>query len=114
MKIEAVTRLQSDAIRNITYEQYAQVVASLDPNYVAAFELPNFLKGLWTDLKEVGTLLKESAEVGWEHIIKAFKEKSVFTLMKGVGFSVAKLLKAVKAAAAIYSKNLPRNEIRFH
>lgn len=111
MKIEAVTRLQSQAVLDITYEDYKKVVAALDPSYVAAFSftVPSALKGLWTDLKEIGTLLKESAEVGWEHIVQAFKEKSVFTLLKGVGFSVAKLLKAVKVAASLLSNAVYRS-----
>jgi len=103
MKLAAKNRLELSSTQNITYEEYARVVASINPAYVVAFDfkVPSALKGLWNDLKDIGNLLKESGEVGWEHIVQAFKEKSVFTLLKGVGFSLAKLLKAVKAAAGL-------------
>ncbi len=111
MKINACLRLKEQAVADIDYVTYVQVVSSLNPSYVVAFgfKVPSALKGLWDDLKEIGGLLKESADVGWEHIVEVFKEKSVFTLLKGVGFSVMKLLKAVKAAASLMSNALYRS-----
>lgn len=90
---------------NISYATYCQVIASLDPNRVVAFDfkIPTFLKGLWSDLKSIGELLKESAGIGWDAIVAAFKEKSIFALLKGVGFSLGKLLKAVHQASSILS-----------
>jgi len=88
---------------SVDYETYAKVVASLDPQRVVAFDfpLPSFLKKLKSDLQEVGQLLKDTAKVGWSEVVKAFQDKSVFHLLKAVGFSVVKLAKAVQAAAAL-------------
>jgi len=105
MKLEAETRLMLMEAADVTYEQYATVVEALarDPHELQAFEfkVPGALKKLWSELKEVGALLAESAHIGWDSIVQAFKEKSVFRLLKGVGFSIAKLLKAVKKAMAL-------------
>jgi hypothetical protein len=110
MKLEAHNRLLLAEAAEVTYEQYATVVSSLarNPYQIEAFDfkVPGALKKLWSELKEVGTLLKESANIGWDAIVSAFKEKSVFTLLKGVGFSIAKLLKAVKKATAIPANTL--------
>jgi len=106
MKLEATTRLQLDAASAITYEDYAQVVASLAPGYVVAFTFPSVLRGLKDDLQHVADMLRETANVGLDAVLKAFKEKSVFTLLKGVGFSLIKLLKAVKLASSVFSNAL--------
>ena len=103
MQIEASLRLQASAV---TYEQYAQTVeaAFLPADQLQAFSIPSILKGLWGDLKAIATHLKEAGDVGYEHLAKAFKEKSVFALLKGVGFSLKKLLHAIHAAIKIPSK----------
>lgn len=110
MQLNAKARLLSQGGDAISYEQYARVVAMLDhdPRQVHAFDLkvPGALKKLWSELKAVASLLKESADIAVEAVIKAFQEKSVFRLLKGVGFSLSKLLKAVKVAAAIPAQTL--------
>lgn len=110
MKLEARNRLLLVEASDVSYEQYAAVVSSLaaDPHKIQAFDfkVPGALKKLWSELKAVGELLKESAGIGWDAIVQAFKEKSVFKLLKGLGFSVAKLLKAVKKAVAIPAATL--------
>jgi hypothetical protein len=102
-EIEAGERLLLQAASGITYEQYAQVITAAFNPSITAFSVPSILKGLWGDLKAIGTHLKESGDVAWEHIVAAFKEKSIFTLLKGVGFSLKKLLQAIHAAMKIPS-----------
>jgi len=105
MQLQARMRLLATEAEDVTYEQYAAVVASLahDPHKLQAFDfqVPGALKKLWSELKEVGQLLKDSAGIGWDAIVQAFKEKSVFTLLKGVGFSLSKLMTAVRKAMAL-------------
>lgn len=110
MDLNASTRLMVSGTCSVTYEQYAKIVSSLtnDPCQIKAFEfkIPNALKKLWSELKEVGNLLNEAAGISWEMLVKAFQEKSVFTLLKGVGFSVKKLLAVLNKAAAIPATTL--------
>ena len=108
MKINAATRLRANAVEAVTYEQYCRVVAGLNEHDLRAFEfkVPGILKALWSDLKEIATNLQDGIGVGMDMIVKAFQEKSVFGLLKGVGFSLMKLLKAIKSAAAIMSQQL--------
>lgn len=105
MQTDAATRIRLQAAQAITYEQYASVVdaAFVPDGRLQAFSIPSILKGLWGDLKAVGNHLKEAGEVGFEHIVQAFKEKSVFALLRGAGFSVKKLLQAIHAALKIPS-----------
>lgn len=105
MKLQARSRLLATEAEEVTYEQYAAVVeaAMRDPRQVVAFDfqIPGALKKLWSELKEVGKLLAESADIGFDAIVQAFKEKSVFRLLKGVGFSLSKLMTAVRRAMAL-------------
>jgi len=102
MKLEAAYRLQADDLNAITYEQYAKVIASLDTSRVEAFDfkIPSMLKVLKGDL---GTLVEslKGVGVGIGEIIAAFQEKSVFKLLKGVGFSLKAILKGIKAAMGL-------------
>jgi len=104
MRLQASARLLAEEA-DVSYEDYVKVVASLarPDNQLVAFDfkVPGALKKLWSELKEIGQELTESAGIGWDAIVKAFQEKSVFTLLKGLGFSVKKLLKAVSKASAI-------------
>lgn len=110
MKLEARARLLQLEASEVSYEQYSRVIASIssDPHKIQAFDfhVPSALKKLWSDLKAVGQLLAEAGSIGWESVVKAFQERSVFRLLKGVGFSLAKLLKAVKKAASIPAQAL--------
>lgn len=111
MKLEAKTRLQSSyqqEIASVDYSDYCRVIACLDPSVVLSFDfkIPGPLKKLWDEIKQVGTYLKEAGEVGYEHLVKAFQEKSVFHLLKGFAFSLGKLLKAVIAALRLPSSAL--------
>lgn len=102
-ELEAGERLLLAASADVTYEQYSQVISAAFNPAITAFSVPSIFKGLWVDLKKIATHLKESAEVAWEHIVAAFKEKSIFALLKGVGFSLKKLLQAIHAAMKIPS-----------
>lgn len=102
MKIEAATRLRQHSIDAVTYEQYSQVIASLDSRNLVAFNfsMPAVLKGLKEDIGELVDHMK-SIGVGIETVVEAFKEKSIFKLLKGVGFSLWKLLHAVKSVISL-------------
>lgn len=94
--------------QDVTYETYCSVIASLNPEYQVAFDfkVPTVLHKLWADLKELGQILKDTTDISWQALVVAFKEKSVFTLLKGVGFAVSKLLKAVVKASQLPSNAL--------
>jgi len=103
MKLDARARLSAQEAESVSYEQWRLLVAGLDPSKVQAFDfkLPSGLKKLWSELKEVANELKDAAGIGLDAVIKAFQERSVFTLLKGLGFSLKKLLKAVIKASAL-------------
>ena len=107
MQINAHARLRQQEVEAISYEQYAQVIASLDTSKLQAFSftLPSILRTLKGEISKVVEHLK-GVGVGVADIVKAFQEKSVFKLLKGVGFTLGKLLKAVKTAMAIPSRSL--------
>jgi hypothetical protein len=107
MKLEAHTRLRQAEIDAITYDLYSKVIASLDTSTVVAFgiPLPHVLKGLKGDIEKVAAHLKDMG-VGITDIIKAFQERSVFKLLKGIGFSLVSLLKAVKSVVGLPGQSL--------
>jgi Defence against restriction A C-terminal len=102
MKLQAAQRLRADDLEQLTYAQYQQVISSIDPSYIVAFEfkIPEILKGLKADVMTLIESLKDVG-IGMGDVITAFKEKSVFKLLKGVGFSLYSLLKGVKAFLGI-------------
>lgn len=110
LQIQARSRLLCAQSEDVSYEQYAQIVGSIarSTNELQAFSfgLPAGLKKLWSDLKELAQHLHDAFDISVETIVKAFQERSVFTLLKGVGFAVHKLVKAVTVAAAIPSRAL--------
>lgn len=102
MQIKAYTCVYQHEVAAVTYELYSKVIASLDTNTVVAFgiPLPSVLKGLKKDLELVVEHLK-GIGVGITDVIAAFKQKSIFKLLKGVGFTLGKLLHSVKAVAGL-------------
>ena len=104
--IEARSRLELDS--DVSYEIYSQVISSLNPAYVAAFEfkVPSVLKVLWSDLKELASHLKSEFGIGLEEVVKGFQQKSIFALLKGVAFSLKKLVSAIHEGISILSKEL--------
>ena len=107
MKIEAAARLSAGA-SELEYASYCRMVASLDESRVEAisFAVPPQMKKLWEEIKQLAAYLKEAKDVAVDAVIKAFKQRSVFTLLKGLGFSLVKLAKAVNAALKLPSSAL--------
>lgn len=107
MKLEAATRLSATSPA-LGYEAYCRMVASLDQSRVTAFNLnlPGPLRKLWVEIKQLATYLKEAKDIAMDAVIKAFKQRSVFALLKGLGFSLVKLSKAVAAAIRLPSAAL--------
>ena len=106
MKLEATLRLRMSS--PVSYATYCRMVASLDPTRVQAFNwtIPGPLKKLWGEIKQLAAYLKEAKDIGLDAVISAFKQRSVFTLLKGLGFSLMRLGKAVAAALRLPSATL--------
>lgn len=105
MKLEAASRLHAV---DVDYRVYCRMVASLDHSKVQAFSmtLPGPLKKLWGEIKQLAAYLKEAKDIGLAAVISAFKQRSVFTLLKGLGFSLVKLSKALIALVKLPSSAL--------
>lgn len=106
MRLEATTRLR--ATDEVTYADYRTMLASLDPAVVTAFEftLPGPLRKLKDEISQLCTYLKESRDLAIGSVLKAFKERSVFALLRGLGFSLMKLTKALLMAMRLPSAAL--------
>lgn len=106
MKLEATLRLRMSS--PVRYATYCRMVASLDPSKVQAFNwtIPGPLKKLWGEIKQLAAYLKEAKDIGLDAVISAFKQRSVFTLLKGLGFSLVKLSKALIALVKLPSSAL--------
>lgn len=107
MKLEATIRLAATDPA-IGYAAYCRMVASLDKSKVTAFSfnMPGLLRKLWGEIKQLASYLKEAKDIAIDAVIKAFKQRSVFVLLKGLGFSLVKLTKAVAAALRLPSAAL--------
>ena len=106
MKLEATSRLCATA--EVTYADYRMMLASLDTASVTAFELtlPGPLRKLKEEISQLCTYLKEAKDIAVVSVLRAFKERSVFALLKGLGFSLVKITKAIMLALRLPSAAL--------
>lgn len=102
-KIEAATRLrQSLVAEDITYEQYCAVLhAVLGSKEITALSLPSVLMHFFDEYKKIMTDIAQHLKISKEHVVEAFKERSVFKFLAAVKFSLKAALKAVKATTAL-------------
>lgn len=93
----------STATRNapISYEVYCSALNSLEyPGTEIAITLPGLLGHLVDHLQELMRELTEGLKIGVADIVKALKSKSVFQLLKSIGFNLKVLGKAFLKPAA--------------
>jgi len=110
-RLLAKQRLLCSAASDVSYEAYCSAIEASfrgGEEINALFGLSGIgpLKSLMKDLKEIAGHLKDAGSGAIDAVIKAFKEKSVFALLKGVGFSLKKLLQAISAASKVPSNAL--------
>lgn len=84
----------------ITYEQYCLGVdISFGTNEVSLSDIKDKAVGFVTKLFDVAKedikKIKEEFGLGWDEISAAFKDKDMFKFMKGVGFKLKALTKAI-------------------
>lgn len=101
---DVISKIESLVWAKVRSDRISTVFA-INSSKVHAFELkiPTMFRKLWTEIKEIAEYLKEAYEITIEAVIKAFKERSVFALLKGLGFSLVKLTKAVSLALKLPS-----------
>jgi hypothetical protein len=94
----------------VNYAVYCQVMDQmcLPVGQVVAFDfsLPGILVKAFGDLKQLLTDIANDFKVGFEEVVKAFKQKDVFALLKGVAFNVKALWKALTAFTSLVPKGL--------
>lgn len=84
----------------ISYQQYCSVVNLLEnPNREIALSLPGPLGALFDHLKDLSKTLVDDLKIGMAELVKAFKQKSVFSLLKSVAFNLKALVKAFNKLA---------------
>lgn len=107
MKLEATVRLAATDPA-LGYAAYCRMVASLDQSKVTAFSfnMPGQFRKLWEEIKQLANYLKEAKDIALDAVIRAFKQRSVFALLKGLGFSLVKLSKALIALVKLPSSAL--------
>ena len=80
---------------SVSYGMYCSAINSLDPKYQVAFVLPAPLLSLVAHLKELVHDLVDGLKIGIKDIIAALKQKDIFALLKGIGFNLKVLAKAM-------------------
>lgn len=95
---------------DVNYSVYCQVLDQmcLPVGQVVAFDfsLPTGLLRAFGDLKQLLTDIANDFKVGFNEVVKAFKQRDVFALLKGVGFNVKALWKAIHEFTALVPKGL--------
>jgi hypothetical protein len=103
-------RFQIASHEDVTYEVYCSVLDNMsrpDNQQIAFdFSLPVGLLKAFGDLKAHLTEIANEFKVGFAEVIKAFKQKDVFALLKGLGFNIKGLWKAIHTFTALVPKGL--------
>jgi len=94
----------------LTYEEYCQAwdVYTLNEGVIDAVMkfLPSSIKKLFSDLKEYIDDMVSKFGVGIMDIVNAFKNRSVFDILKAFKFNIKLLLKAVRDALGLVKHGL--------
>lgn len=107
--IEAANRLTVTAsIEDVSYKQYCAFLSATlkEADELNAFSLPSVLTHFFSEYKKLIADISEHLKVSKTEIVAAFKERSVFKLLKALKFSVITAVKAVKATAALLHHGL--------
>lgn len=75
-------------------------------DWIKGITLPGALLGFFKDIKEFVVKVGKDLAVSVQDIARAFKERSVFGVLKAFGFSIWKILKAIQQASALLSGGL--------
>lgn len=92
----------------IPYEVYCAAIDTLDQNVQVAFKIPGPLGHLIEHLKELVHDLVSGLKIGFMDIIAALKQRDVFALLKGIGFNLKVIVKAMVKLAHSGPKMLVR------
>lgn len=89
--------LLDNASYDISYEVYCN---GLDGIITEDFnDIKNLLQGalvkVFKDLKGVINIISNDLKIGINEVVKAFKERSVFNILKSFGFMITKMLKSL-------------------
>ena len=79
----------------ISYGVYCSALNTLDPSCQVAFSIPGALGAFIDHLKELMHDLIDGLKLGITDIITALKQKDIFALLKGIGFNIQIILKAL-------------------
>lgn len=98
--------------KDVTYAMYCSVLDNMarPDNQQVAFDF-NFPAGLvkaFGDMKEQLTQISEDFKVSIAEVVKAFKQRDVFALLKGIGFNIKVLWKSLHTFTALVPKGLFR------
>lgn len=89
-----ISRVDRNDPEQISYGVYCAALNTLDPTCQVAFSIPGALGHFLDHLKELTHDLVDGLGIGIKDIIIAFKQKDIFTLLKGVGFNLKVILNA--------------------
>lgn len=95
---------------DVTYAIYCSVLDNMarlaDQQVAFEFTFPSGLVKAFGDMKEHLQQIADDFKVGFAEVIKAFKQKDIFALLKGIGFNIKAMWKALHTFTALVPKGL--------
>lgn len=98
----AIKPLELDAV---TYEEYCAALAHMMGQELS-FSLPGPLMKWIEEAKDLFKQIADEIGASVMDLIAMFRHKDIFMLMKGVGFSLAKIMKALAKLPSLITKGL--------
>ena len=107
MAIKPLRKTVIASAKDVTYPVYCAVLDQMQGREVAFdFSFPTALVKAFGDLKEMFNDIAKEFKVGIGEIVKAFKHKDVFALLKGLGFNIKAIWKGILAFTGLVPKGL--------
>lgn len=92
---------------DISYEVYCNMLDHMSGKVLAfEFKLPDVLTRAFKDLKEFLVSIAKEFGYGLTEVIRAFAQRDVYALLKGIGFNIKVLWKAVNAFTSLVPRGL--------